>query len=299
MARDRKDRSVTSYMERHGGSLLRLAHVRGVLGWRAAHNVLAYPKQIPDGLLEVTFAGRPSSDPFLIEIETYPDRETLDQIRRDLAIVLLARGVVPDILLLVLLPKGNLRIEPEQIAASAHGLTEMRLRIHTVNLWTLSAEELLAADDVGLIPWVPLTRHEGSPRALLSECRDRIEEHAAPDEKEILLSVTRTMAEARYNNADVLSILGEPNMSLATALLKLPAGQRLIAQKERAAEKKGELANARKYVLRILRNRFGKVPKNVTERLRAIKDQDRLDQLLDVAGVCADLGAFRTAMGEA
>ena len=115
MARERKDRSGNWYIDRHGGALLRLAPVQGIVSWTAAHNVLSFPKQVPDGLLDVTFQGKDTPDPFLIEIESYPDQETVKQVRRDLAMVLLTRGVIPDILVLVLHPKGNLRIAAEQI----------------------------------------------------------------------------------------------------------------------------------------------------------------------------------------
>jgi hypothetical protein len=116
------------------GALLRLAPIGPVLDWRAGQTVLAFPKQIPDGLLDVTFSDQPAPEPFLIEIETYPEQDTLDQIRKDVAMVLLTRGVVPDVLLLVLCPKGNLAIAPEQIVHSARGLTELRLKVHVVNL---------------------------------------------------------------------------------------------------------------------------------------------------------------------
>jgi hypothetical protein len=134
LARDRKDRSVSWYMAHLGGSLLRLAPVGPFVAWRAAQTVLAFPKQVPDGLLDVTFADKPTPDPFLIEIEVYPEQETLEQIRKDVAMVLLTRDVVPDVLLLVLRPRGNLSLGPEQTVASARGLTELRLRIHAVNL---------------------------------------------------------------------------------------------------------------------------------------------------------------------
>jgi hypothetical protein len=55
MARDRKDRSASWFMEHHGGSLLRLAHISNFARWQAAQTALGFPKQIPDGLLDVTF----------------------------------------------------------------------------------------------------------------------------------------------------------------------------------------------------------------------------------------------------
>jgi hypothetical protein len=111
--------------------------------------------------------------------------------------VLLTRGVVPDVLLLVLRPKGELAIGPEQVVSAAHGLTELRLRVRVVSLWEVPAEDLLATGDVGLVPWVPLARYDGPPEALLRQCRERIERQGKPGERDNLLAITRVMAEAR------------------------------------------------------------------------------------------------------
>jgi hypothetical protein len=70
MARDRKDRSVSWFMAHHGGALLRLAPIGAFRTWQAAQTVLSFPKQVPDGLLDVTFPDKATPDPFLIEIET-------------------------------------------------------------------------------------------------------------------------------------------------------------------------------------------------------------------------------------
>jgi hypothetical protein len=321
MARDRKDRSASWFMEHHGGSLLRLAHLGNVVSWQAAQTVLGFPKQIPDGLLDVTFPDKPAPDPFLIEIESYPEPDTLDQIRKDLAMVLLTRGVIPDILLLVLRPKGNLAISPEQVVSSARGLTELRLKIHVVTLWTVPAEELLTAGDVGLIPWVPLAHYDGSPEALLAQCRLRIEQQAKPEEKDNLLAVTRVMAEARYNDPQLLSLLlGGQIMSFEKVLLDTPAGQRFLAERERETAQRVERETAqrveretaqrveretaqrveretaRKHILRLLQARFGSVPEEVSAQLDAVQEQPKLDELLLVVMSCPDLQAFRQAI---
>src|ERR1700691_4005344 len=102
MTRDRKDRSANWIVEHHGGSLLHLAQISNFTFCRAAQAVLSFPKRMPDGLLDVTFPDRPAPDPFLIEVESYPDQETVRQLRDDAAMVLLTRGVLPDILLLIL-----------------------------------------------------------------------------------------------------------------------------------------------------------------------------------------------------
>jgi hypothetical protein len=283
-------------MEHLGGSLLRLAPVGPIVTWKAAQTVLGFPKQMPDGLLDVTFPDKPTPDPFLIEIESYPEQDTLEQIRRDVAMVLLTRGVLPDVLLLVLHPKGRLALGPEQVISSARGLTELRLRIHTVNLWEVPAEELLAAGDVGLMPWLPLAHFDGPPEIMLATCRQRIEQQARPEEKDNLLAMTHAMAEMRYNDLQLLLLLGATRMSLEKVLLSSPAAERLMAEREREAAERAALEKARTDLLRVLRARLGNIPEEVQAQLRALQDQQKLDELLDVAARCADLEAFRQAL---
>ena len=47
-----------------------------------------------------------------------------------------------------------------------------------------------------------------------------------------------------------------------------------------------------KAILRVLGDKFGKVPVEVELGLRAIVDEDRLDQLISWAAQCPDLAAF-------
>jgi hypothetical protein len=283
-------------MEHLGGSLLRLAPVGPFVEWKAAQTVLGFPKQIPDGLLDVTFPDKSTPDPFLIEIESYPEQDTLEQIRRDVAIVLLTRGVLPDVLLLVLHPKGRLALGPEQIISSARGLTELRLRIHAVNLWEVPAEELLAAGDVGLMPLLPLAHFDGPPEIMLETCRQRIEQQAKPEEKDNLLATTHAMASIRYNDQQLLLLLGATRMSLEKVLFNSPATEWLMAEREREAAEKAAVEKARKALLLVLQARLGNIPEEVQAQLRALQDQQKLDELLEVAARCADLEAFRQAL---
>ena len=76
-----------------------------------------------------------------------------------------------------------------------------------MELWTIPAEELLQAGDVGLIPWVPLTDFADPPETMLQRCREAIEEHAPPGEKANLLAVTQVLAYLRYNDVGLLAIV--------------------------------------------------------------------------------------------
>jgi hypothetical protein len=64
-------------------------------------------------------------------------------------------------------------------------------------LWTLPSTDLLALGDPGLVPWVPLTNHQGSAETLFQKCRSIIDQKAKPEEKENLLAVTQILARLR------------------------------------------------------------------------------------------------------
>src|ERR1700682_6336843 len=167
--REDKDRSSQWLIERHGDSLLHLCGIRGFESWGPAKSEVVVPKQVPDGLLEVRFPNEHKTDLFLLEIETYPDKEHQTQVMNDLALVLGARRVLPELITLVLRPRGNFRLVGQQQGASRLGCSQLAFQWRVVELWTLGAEDLLAIGDVGLIPWVPLAQYAGPPEALVQQ----------------------------------------------------------------------------------------------------------------------------------
>ena len=68
--------------------------------------------------LEVLLDGQTEPDLFLVEVATYPETRVHDQLARDAALVWLERRVLPEVLTLVLHPRGNLRV------ADAYALQE-------------------------------------------------------------------------------------------------------------------------------------------------------------------------------
>ena len=110
------------------------------------------PRQLPDGLLDVRLEDEPQDDLFLIEVATYPERRVADQLTGDLMLAYLDRGQLPEAVTLVLRPKGKYRVPRSRNLRSRRGLSTCRLKWHVVELWTIPAEELLQAGDVGLIP---------------------------------------------------------------------------------------------------------------------------------------------------
>ncbi len=151
----------------------------------------------------------------LVEVATYPEERVVQQIQDDIRLVRLARGVLPEALVLCLCPKGEYRVPSQVEATSALGWTAETLRWKVVEVWNLSAEELLAAPLVGVVPLVTLARYDGPTEVLLQRCRDRIEREGG-QQKDNLLAVTHVFARLHYNKPEWLNILGGSKMIIET-----------------------------------------------------------------------------------
>jgi len=152
-----------------------------------------------------------------------------------------------------------------------------------VELWTVPAEQLLAANDVGLIPWVPLAQSADPPETVLHECRRLIDEQAPPNEHANLLAVTQVLTGLRYNDPGLLTLIGGRR-----AMIESPVLQEFLQE--------AVLECKRKDILQFLAGRFGPVPQEVAAALQRIQDEARLEELINSAAACQDLDAFRARL---
>jgi hypothetical protein len=172
------NRSSKWLIEHHGDGLLRIGGVTDIRSWRALQAELVQPRQLPDGLLEVRREGQPEPDYFIVEIAAYADERVEEQVVRDAMPVYLDRRALPEVLIVVLRPRGNLRVRGEATLRSRSEWTQVVTRRRVVELWTVQASDLLAVNDVGLLPWAPLTRFDGplspcSKNAATASCGTR------------------------------------------------------------------------------------------------------------------------------
>jgi hypothetical protein len=276
--REDKDRSTKWMLDHHGDSVLRLSGASGFLTWRSVRSELTHPRQMPDGLLEATFPGQAEPALYVVEVATYPERRAEEEAARNAMLVFLERGLVPEVLTVVLRPRGNLRVTGDWQLASGSGRTRLAVRSVVVEMWTQSAEALLAAGDVGLVPWATLADTTEPPEVLLRLCRERIEQ-APPEEQANLAAVAQVMAGLRYNDPSLLSILGGRQ-----AMIESPVLIELLQEREREF--------AHRMILQILEARFGTVPESLAAQVRAVQALDRLWDLHRHAAVCENLDVF-------
>jgi hypothetical protein len=295
--RQDKDRSAKWLIANHGDSILKLAGLTGFTSWRTVASETIAPRRLPDGLLEVQFAGNDKPTLVLIEIETYPDRGADRQVFDDLILTALERRVIPEVVSLVLRPKGNVQLAGGVERASPRGSTRLTGTWPVVRLWDLSDDDLLQFNDVGLVPWLPLTRTAREPEELLNVCWDRIAVVDDATARDSLQSVTLILASLVFDRMLLNRFRGGKGM-VQFPLIEWEI-EEATAKATAKAEAEISLRVSREYLLSVLDARFGPLPASVVNRVNELTDLTRLKALLHTASVCAGIDEFRAELDRA
>jgi hypothetical protein len=273
MERQRFDRGSKWLIQTHGDLMLWVAGIKDIPAWRPVTPEVVQPRQLPDGLLEVE---RPSGKTlYLIEISTYSDNRVPEQVLDDLTLVYQSRRSLPEAIVFVLRPKGNVRVAPT--IEVKQGETVLSAKWKVVELWTLNAQDLLATREPALMPWVPLTNFTGDPEPLLRECRQVIDEKAKPSEVPNLLAVAQVFAGLAVPDKGLIYRLFKET----AMIMESPIMVDILSQRMHRA------------ILRALTDKFGPVPPEIRTELEKVTDDERLDQLNGFAAKCPTLEAFQ------
>ena len=276
------DPSSKWMLEEQGRSILYVAGARNVLSCKARKAEVVQPRKLPDGLLEAQFAGSAETSLVLVEVATYPEERVVQQVQDDIRLVRQARGVLPEAMVLCLCPKGKYHVPQQAETQSAQGWTKETLSWKVVELWTLSAEELLTAPDVAVALWAILAHYDGPPEVLLQRCRDRIERDGGKQTPN-LLAVAHVFARLHFDKPEWLEILGR-----SKAVIESPFIQGIVDESERKATVEA--------IADVLQARFSTVTPSVTAGLEQVKQKEKLKTLLYEAARCGSLQAFEDAL---
>jgi hypothetical protein len=279
MPRQRYDIGSKWLLHNQGLSALVVGGLKDVQRIEPMPAEIVQNRKYPDGLLRAFLRGESKPYPVLVEVATYPERRALRQAMDDLALAFSALRHLPELLMLVLRPKGSFRIHGRHEVQSELGLSRLEAAWKVVELWTLPAEEFLAAADVGATPWITLMDFAGPPEELLERCADKIEREASGHKKADLLAVAQVMTSLRFPDPELVRLLGGKEL-----MFESPYLQELVAER------------VHEYIRDALKDRFGSIPRDVTKRLREIIDEKKLRQLNRVAAKCTDMEAFRAAL---
>lgn len=277
-----KDKGGKWLIEHHGDSILRFGGVTDLVRWHAGPAEVVLPSRLPDGLLYAWRAGRDRPEPYIIEIATYPETRAAEQALRDLMLVYLSRNEVPNVIVVVLRPKGQLRVPDHARRAGPDGVTEFNGRWRVIELWNVPAEPVLATADPGIMPWVPLMHSTEPPEVVLRRCIDVIDRNSQADDHDRLMAVTEVFTRLRYNDSGLVSILKRGSKMIEEAY---ELGKALLIRD--AIARKGQ-----KDVFRVLRARFGSVTPEIEAEVKTIRDESVLDTAIDLAASSPDIGTF-------
>jgi hypothetical protein len=266
-------------LHHQGKGALLVGGLKGVRRYEPMPGEIVQSRKYPDGLLRVFLEGDKKPHHVLVEVATYSEKRARKQALDDLALAYCALGHLPELLMLVLHPKGKVQIGGKHEIRSKLGLSWLGAGWRPVELWTLSAEEFLAEGDAGVAPWTVLMRFDGQPETLLERCAAKIEREAHPEDRDDLLAVTQVLGGLRFPESLLMEFLGgEQHM------FESPVLQRFVARRFHEG------------ILDVLKDRFGTVPQNVTKPLREIIDEKKLRKLNVLAAKCPDLKAFHEAL---
>ncbi|MBW3595839.1 MAG: DUF4351 domain-containing protein [Planctomycetes bacterium] len=276
------DRSSKWLIQHHGDSILRLASITSSAG--AQHKRRSCSRgSFPMDCWTCACAARIRTTCFYGKLRHFRSGGQPTNLVRDTMIVCLDRHELPEVIVLVLRPKGRYRIPTQSRLRSRRGYSSCTVRWTVIELWRLPAEKLLEAGDVGLTPWVMLADSALPPAKLAQRCRTAIEEQAPPEERQNFFAVLQVLARLRYNDPEVFAIFGGKQTMIESPLI-----HEVVA--EAVAEAQHEM------ILKFLRSRFGKVPADLESQIRSVLDSERLSELGGVAGSCQNLDAFRQAL---
>ena len=271
------DKGSKYLVQQQARGILLLAGAKGVRSVRALPAELVQPRQIPDGLLEVFFEKRKEPNHVLVEVATYPEKRALKQALDDLTLARqYLKGKLPELLMLVLRPKGKFQISGEHEVASPLGWSKLSCSWKVVELWKVPAEDLLGTGEVSVFPWVPLARYDGPPAELLERCRDGIQQKASADARDNLLAVAQVLAQLKFPQPEMLALLGGSKVMTQFPLLNTLVAERL-----------------QQVILNLLKTRFKAVPDDVRRLVGEVKKEKNLDKLLYHAAMAETMEAFK------
>ena len=249
MPQQRYDQGSKWLLHNQGKGALLVGGLKGVRRIEPLPGEIVQSRKYPDGLLRVYLHGEQKPHHVLVEVATYPEKRALKQALDDLTLAYHAVGHLPELLMLVLRPKGNFRIVGQHEVGSRLGMSGLLAVWKVVELWTLPAEDFLDQGDVGVVPWVPLMQFDGPPEALLGRCAEKIEQEAHPKDRADLLAVTQVLGGLKFPEPLLTEYLGGEQL-----MFESPVLQRFVAGRFHEA------------ILDLLKDRFGAVPRDVTKR---------------------------------
>ncbi|MDD4239499.1 MAG: Rpn family recombination-promoting nuclease/putative transposase [Desulfotomaculaceae bacterium] len=215
----------------------------------------------------------------LVEFQTRPDREMPLRIMEYTALHHRRYGKPIYPVVVNLTGRGM----KERYSFDCLDLTIMDFNYRQVNLREVSGTEYLHRGLIGLIPFVPLMKHNEQPEKVLEKCAQRLETEV-PDEEErsTIYLALGVMASLKFPKHLILKVLEVSKMENSPLFDGIR--EEWEARGEQRGEQRGELRGILKGRLELLINlietKFGAVPDDLRAQLIALKETDAIREVV-------------------
>lgn len=164
-------------------------------------------------------------------------------------------------------------------------LTVVTFNYRVINLKDLSGQEALKRGPLGIIPLVPLMRHEEPPEEVLKKCSRRIEEAPASRQPDLYLGLA-VFSSLRFTREMILKAIEVSKME--TSPLFDGIREKWIDQ--------GLQQGLREAILETLEENLGSCSNDLATRLQAVQNQETLKKLFRRAVKAKSLEEFLAAL---
>ena len=172
-------------------------------------------------------------------------------------------------------------------------LTVVTFCYRLVNLTDLPGRKFLRCGPVGIIPLVPLMRHEEPPEEVLEKCAERVEEAPTAWQPDLYLGLA-LLASLRFSKEIILRIIEVSKMEASPLFDDIR--EKWIDQGLQQGLQRGSREERIKAILEALEENVGYYPKDLEDRLRVIQDMDILKVLFRRAVKAKSLIEFMSAL---
>ena len=274
------DHGTKRIAEATGRQLARIAGIECAT-WEPLESTLPITVEL---LADRAFLATNTTERFVVYFEFYTtwDAEAPWDILAKSAL-LSRREKVPTVCVVVVLQPERWISQTGRIHLEVGGAMTQFVNLHEVLLWEVTPEPWWETEP-GLMALYPLCHHGEEPEAAIRHAASAIEQNASDVlERRDFLTFLSIYGVLRYPVIDVVGIIGREKMR------ESPIAQMWMEE--------GSLIALRASILRVLRSRLKLTQtEDITAALELVKEQDRLEHLLDVAATCTTIDEFRAAL---
>ncbi|TEB11297.1 hypothetical protein Psfp_03995 [Pelotomaculum sp. FP] len=148
-----------------------------------------------------------------------------------------------------------------------------------INLRDVYGTEYLYRGLIGIIPFVPLMKHDESPEKVLEKCAQRLEfEVPNEEERSTMYLALGVMASLKFPKNLILRVLEVSRMENSPLFDGIR--EEWEARGEQRGELRGELKGRLDLLIDLIETKFGAVPDDLRERLIALKEPDAIKEVV-------------------